>query len=201
MNATEMQEIEFEGLTIGEGRLEVLPSQKTVELTLTEYNELIDSDWELIDTYLKENIRTALWRHKKTGELEERIGLHPPDELIVIQGPKETEEEKSPKCKHENLELRGHEPPGGLSLGDLWLPDLSLQCMDCGDYILTTPRDVRKIKNIQHCKPEKCDHPLNLRSFHLAGFGAWTCLKCGERGISSPKTKLHIKIINKKEVK
>jgi len=67
---------------------------KAVELTVEEYNKLVNSDCELIDIYLKENMRTSLWRHKQTGELEERIGLHPPDELLVISKPNKVVEEK-----------------------------------------------------------------------------------------------------------
>jgi len=82
-----MSEIEFKGLKIkNDSRIEVLPPRKTIELTVEEYNELIDSDWELIEVYLKNKIRTTLWRHKDSGELKEQIGLQPPDRLIVIRG-------------------------------------------------------------------------------------------------------------------
>jgi len=87
-----MNRIEFKGLKDeSEGRIEVLSPRKTVEFTIEEYNELIDSPWALIDVYLKEGIRTTLWRHKETGELNERIGLHPPDERLVIFKAEETD--------------------------------------------------------------------------------------------------------------
>jgi len=66
-----MNRIEFKGLKDeSEGRIEVLSPRKTVEFTIEEYNELIDSPWALIDVFLKEGIRTTLWRHKETRRIE-----------------------------------------------------------------------------------------------------------------------------------
>lgn len=87
-------------------------------------------------------------------------------------------------CQHDRLELRG------LSDNTLWLRDEYLECLNCGVRLLYIPDDVTKIVNIPHPPPAECCH--EHKHYHLCGFGKWTCLNCGEVGISSPTAKLHV---------
>ncbi len=95
-------------------------------------------------------------------------------------------------CKHENLKLIGHEPPGGLTIGELWLSDHSLECQDCGTHLCYLPDNIACIKNIPHPPREECEHPQNIKHYSISGLGGWTCLQCGEKGITSPICKLEV---------
>lgn len=101
-------------------------------------------------------------------------------------------EDNDMKCKHENLKLIGHEPPGGLTIGGMWLSDLGLVCQDCGTHLVTMPDSVNHIKNIPHPSKEECEHPNNTKLHPLNVIGGWTCLQCGASGIASPTCKLEV---------
>ena len=95
------------------------------------------------------------------------------------------------KCKHERLELRGHERPEGLPEGCMYLTNLSLVCLDCGTHLMYTPDDLKQIVNIPHPPTEECNHSWNMISHPLSYWAYSTCLQCGKQfAPSAPTTKL-----------
>ena len=59
-----------------------------VSLTISEFNALLqDSDWQLLDVYIRNSCRTSLWRNKKTNKTQETIGLGVPGKLLNIENP------------------------------------------------------------------------------------------------------------------
>lgn len=74
----------------GEGRVMIgTVVEKQVCITIDTYNALTkDSEWELLDAYLRNNVYLTSWRSRKTGEYIEAIGLHPPQERLIIKDSK-----------------------------------------------------------------------------------------------------------------
>ncbi len=60
------------------------PETYKIELTVTEYNELLnDPEWTLLDVYTKNHCRTSLWENRnRKGETVETIGIQPPGEMF-----------------------------------------------------------------------------------------------------------------------
>ena len=95
------------------------------------------------------------------------------------------------KCKHEHLELRGHERPEGLPDDNIYLTNLSLVCLDCGTHLMYTPDDLTQIVNIPHPPKDECNHSWNMITTPIAYWAYSTCLQCGKKfAPSAPTTKL-----------
>jgi len=97
---------------------------------------------------------------------------------------------KKMSCTHKHLGLQGWVESESLSDDTLWLRGEYLKCFDCGTRLLYIPDDVTKIVNIPHPDRGECQH--EHKHYHLCGLGEWTCLNCGETGVSFPTAKLHI---------
>ena len=69
---------------VNAGYMEVQNQDKQISISISRYNELINSKWNLKDIYSKNGMITSLWRNKETGEKNEGIGTYPPSEPLNL---------------------------------------------------------------------------------------------------------------------
>ena len=72
---------------VNAGYMEVQNQDKQISISISRYNELINSKWNLKDIYSKNGMITSLWRNKETGEKKEGIGTYPPSEPLNLNAP------------------------------------------------------------------------------------------------------------------
>jgi len=73
-------------LMVRSGRVEVFTPQKTlktIKIPIEEYNRMNNGEWELIDTYVKKDIETSLWKNRETGKELEILGNGPPSFIKI----------------------------------------------------------------------------------------------------------------------
>ena len=74
-------------IDVNAGYMEVQNQDKQISISISRYNELINSKWNLKDIYSKNGMITSLWRNKETGEKKEGIGTYPPSEPLNLNAP------------------------------------------------------------------------------------------------------------------